>query len=55
MDKILKPKTCEECPVGETKKDKIVCGVARDKKADKLNYKEKRDMWLNCPLTWDKE
>lgn len=54
MEKITKPNTCEECPVGHINKRIIQCGVYEKLQASINNNKERYAMWKNCPLDWDK-
>lgn len=54
-EKIYKPKTCKECPVGINNKGKITCGVSRNKLiAQSTNIKEMKEMYEKCPIDWDR-
>ena len=55
MNKIIKPKSCDKCPVVKLEKGTLICGVAREFKAKATEPIEKLVMWRNCPLNWDKE
>lgn len=52
--KIYKPRTCEQCPVIKNEKGTLVCGVMRELKAKAHDTQEKLQMWIKCPLDWDK-
>ena len=54
--KLYKPKNCELCPaIGNNNKGEIFCLCKRDLKAKITSNNEKLQMWLKCPLAWDKE
>lgn len=49
-----KPKDCFNCPVVRNEKDKIVCGVYKELKADKHSVYELKVMNKNCIIDWEK-
>ena len=52
MEKIEKPKNCDECPIIKKEKNIIYCGALKSLQADPKDKIKMETMHKLCPLDW---
>lgn len=53
--KLIKPKSCKECPAAKVDKSTLICRCGRGINANILNLDELQEMYNKCPIAWDLE